>query len=86
MPIRPPLVIGRNSDPVVIFESHARTAFTGTGGIAEAKAKGAYKGRPASIEAARVRIESPRALGATESAKALGISRANVYRVLSAGA
>ena len=73
---------------MVIFEasSHARTAFTGTGGIAKAKAKGAYKGRPASIEAARVRIESPRALGATESAKALGISRANVYRVLSAGA
>ena len=39
-----------NSDRVVIFEasSHARTAFTGTGGIAKAKAKGAYKGQPAS--------------------------------------
>jgi DNA-binding phage protein len=66
---------------VVIFEasSHARTARQGEG-------QGRLQGRPASIEAARVRIESPRALGATESAKALGISRANVYRVLSAGA
>ena len=51
-------------------------------GIAAAKAKGVYKGRPASIEAADVAALKAQGLGATEIAKRLGIGRASVYRVL----
>jgi DNA invertase Pin-like site-specific DNA recombinase len=51
-------------------------------GIAAAKAKGVYKGRPASIEAAEVAALRAEGLGATEIAKRLGIGRASVYRVL----
>jgi DNA invertase Pin-like site-specific DNA recombinase len=40
-------------------------------GIAKAKAAGVYKGRPASIDEARIRI-----------AKAMGIGRTSVYRAL----
>ena len=54
-------------------------------GIAKAKAAGVYKGRPASIDAARVREMKSQGLGATEIAKALGIGRASVYRVLEVG-
>jgi DNA invertase Pin-like site-specific DNA recombinase len=54
-------------------------------GIAKAKVAGVYKGRPASINAARVREMKGQGLGATEIAKALGIGRASVYRVLEAG-
>ena len=55
-------------------------------GIARAKANGAYagKGRPASIEAAKVREMRAQGLGASAIAKALGIGRASVYRVLEA--
>jgi DNA invertase Pin-like site-specific DNA recombinase len=51
-------------------------------GIEAAKAKGVYKGRPASIEAADVAALKAEGLGATEIAKRLGIGRASVYRVL----
>jgi DNA invertase Pin-like site-specific DNA recombinase len=51
-------------------------------GIAAAKAKGVYKGRPASIEAADVAALKAQGLGPTEIAKRLGIGRASVYRVL----
>jgi DNA invertase Pin-like site-specific DNA recombinase len=51
-------------------------------GIAKAKAGGAYKGRPASINAVRVREMKAQGLGATAIAKALGIGRASVYRVV----
>jgi DNA invertase Pin-like site-specific DNA recombinase len=53
-------------------------------GIARAKASGAYagKGRPALIDAAQVREMKAQGLSATEIAKALGIGRASVYRVL----
>jgi DNA invertase Pin-like site-specific DNA recombinase len=54
-------------------------------GIAKAKAEGAYKGRPASIDAAQVHEMKAQGLGATEIAKALKIGRASVYRVLEAG-
>jgi DNA invertase Pin-like site-specific DNA recombinase len=56
-------------------------------GIARAKASGIYagKGRPASIDAARIREMKTKGLGATAIAKALGIGRASVYRVLEAG-
>jgi len=51
-------------------------------GIAKAKAAGVYKGRPASIDTARVRELKAGGMGATEIAKALKIGRASVYRVL----
>jgi DNA invertase Pin-like site-specific DNA recombinase len=53
-------------------------------GIAKAKAAGIYKGRPASIDGARVRELKALALGPTQIAKALKIGRASVYRVLEA--
>jgi DNA invertase Pin-like site-specific DNA recombinase len=51
-------------------------------GIAKAKAAGVYKGRPISINGAKVRELRAQGLGASEIAKALGIARASVYRVL----
>ena len=51
-------------------------------GIAKAKAEGVYKGRPASIEATKVRQLKAENVGATEIAKRLGIARASVYRIL----
>src|SRR6201996_1125666 len=51
-------------------------------GIAKAKQAGVYKGRPASIDAARVRELRRDGLGPTEIAKTLKIGRASVYRVL----
>jgi DNA invertase Pin-like site-specific DNA recombinase len=53
-------------------------------GIAKAKAAGIYKGRPASIDAARVRELKAGGMGPTQIAKALKIGRASVYRVLEA--
>jgi DNA invertase Pin-like site-specific DNA recombinase len=51
-------------------------------GIAKAKAAGIYKGRPASIDSARVRELKAKGMGPTDIAKALKIGRASVYRVL----
>jgi len=51
-------------------------------GIAKAKAAGVYRGRKPSIEAAQVREMRKQGFGATEIAKALGIGRASVYRLL----
>ena len=51
-------------------------------GIAAAKLKGVYKGRPASIDAAKVAALKAEGLGATEIAKRLKVGRAAVYRVL----
>jgi DNA invertase Pin-like site-specific DNA recombinase len=51
-------------------------------GIARAKAEGVYKGRPGSIDAAKVRAMKAEGMGATEIAKALKIGRASVYRAL----
>ena len=53
-------------------------------GIARAKAEGVYKGRPASIDAAKVRAMKAQRMGATEIAKALGVGQASVYRALEA--
>ena len=53
-------------------------------GIAKAKAAGVYKGRPASIDAAKVRELKASGMGPTKIAKALTIGRASVYRVLDA--
>lgn len=51
-------------------------------GIAAAKVRGAYKGRPQTIEAEEVAKLKAEGLGATEIARRLGIGRASVYRVL----
>ena len=51
-------------------------------GIAKAKVAGVYKGRPASIDTAKVRELQGEGLGATAIAEKLGIGRASVYRLL----
>jgi DNA invertase Pin-like site-specific DNA recombinase len=51
-------------------------------GIEAAKAKGVYKGRPPSIDAAQVRALAAEGLGGTEIARRLGIGHASVYRML----
>jgi DNA invertase Pin-like site-specific DNA recombinase len=51
-------------------------------GLAKAKAEGIYKGRKPSIDVARVREMKAQGLGASEIAKALGIGRASVYRIM----
>jgi DNA invertase Pin-like site-specific DNA recombinase len=51
-------------------------------GIAAAKAKGVYKGRPASIDPDQIRRLRDAGEGPTAIAKAAKISRASVYRVL----
>jgi DNA invertase Pin-like site-specific DNA recombinase len=53
-------------------------------GIAKAKAEGVYKGRRVSIDAIRIREMKAQGLGPTTIAKALGLGRASVYRVLEA--
>jgi len=53
-------------------------------GIAAAKAKGVYKGRPATIDAAKIGALKAEGLGATEIAKRLGVGRASVYRLMGA--
>jgi DNA invertase Pin-like site-specific DNA recombinase len=49
-------------------------------GIAKAKAAGVYKGRPASIDEARVRELKAQGMRPTDIAKTLGIGRSSVYR------
>jgi len=51
-------------------------------GIADAKARGVYKGRKASIDPAKVRQMKADGMGPSAIAKALKIGRASVYRVL----
>jgi DNA invertase Pin-like site-specific DNA recombinase len=53
-------------------------------GIAKAKAAGVYRGRPASIDADQVRQLRLGGMGATEIARAMGVGRASVYRLLAA--
>jgi DNA invertase Pin-like site-specific DNA recombinase len=53
-------------------------------GIAKAKVAGLYKGPQASIDAIRVREMRSQGVGASAIAKALGIGRASVYRLLEA--
>ncbi len=53
-------------------------------GIARAKARGVYKGRPATVDARKVQELKAAGLGATQIASALKIGRASVYRALGA--
>jgi DNA invertase Pin-like site-specific DNA recombinase len=54
-------------------------------GIAKAKAAGVYKGRPPSLDIAKVRDLKVAGKGPSQIAKALGIGRASVYRALRSG-
>lgn len=51
-------------------------------GIAKAKLRGVYKGRPASIDADKVRELKAAGMGGAAIAKEMGIGRASVYRLL----
>jgi DNA invertase Pin-like site-specific DNA recombinase len=53
-------------------------------GIDAAKAKGVYKGRPATFDRARIVALRKGGMGATEIAKAVGCKRGNVYKALKA--
>jgi DNA invertase Pin-like site-specific DNA recombinase len=53
-------------------------------GIAAAKAKGVYKGRPAKINPQDIATRKAKGMGASAIAKELGIARASVYRIKSA--
>ena len=51
-------------------------------GIAKAKAEGRYKGRPPSIDRAKVQELLTR-MGPAEAAKTLGVARSSIYRMIS---
>lgn len=51
-------------------------------GIEKAKKRGVYKGRPASIDADKVRELKAAGMGGAAIAKEIGIGRASVYRLL----
>jgi hypothetical protein len=51
-------------------------------GIADAKARGVYKGRKASIDTAKIKQMKAAGIGPSAIAKTLKIGRASVYRVL----
>jgi DNA invertase Pin-like site-specific DNA recombinase len=51
-------------------------------GIARAKAEGKYKGRPPSVDSARVAALKAEGWTASQIARKLNISRASVYRAL----
>lgn len=53
-------------------------------GIEAAKARGAYNGRPATIDPARIRELHQQGMRPTQIAKTMRIGRASVYRLLSA--
>ena len=51
-------------------------------GIDAAKAKGVYKGRPATFDRARIVALRKEGMGETEVARAVGCKRKNVYKTL----
>jgi DNA invertase Pin-like site-specific DNA recombinase len=53
-------------------------------GIEAAKAKGVYKGRPATFDRARIVALRKEGMRATEIARAVGCKRGNVYKALKA--
>jgi DNA invertase Pin-like site-specific DNA recombinase len=53
-------------------------------GVAKAKAAGKYKGRPPSIDPAKIKELKDAGMGAAAIARKMGIGRASVYRALAA--
>jgi len=53
-------------------------------GIEAAKLRGAYKGRPATIDPEEIKAKKEQGLGASQIAREMGIGRASVYRALAA--
>jgi DNA invertase Pin-like site-specific DNA recombinase len=53
-------------------------------GIEAAKAKGVYKGRPATFDRARIVALRKEGMGATEIANTIGCKRGNLYKTLKA--
>ena len=53
-------------------------------GIDAAKAKGGYKGHPATFDRARIVSLRKEGMGASEIAKVVGCKRGNVYKTLTA--
>lgn len=53
-------------------------------GIEDAKARGVYKGRPATFDHERIVTLRKEGMGATDIAKAVGCKRGNVYKTLKA--
>jgi len=51
-------------------------------GVEKAKLRGAYKGRPASIDSEKVKSMKAAGMGASQIASELNIGRASVYRLL----
>ena len=51
-------------------------------GVKRAKAEGAYRGRKPSIDRRKLAHLKAQGLGATEIARAMGVDRASVYRIL----
>jgi hypothetical protein len=78
----------KNNPIETIFVPHTREFETNLRrqrqleGIAEAKARGVYQGRKASIDTAKVKALRSQGMGASAIAKALKIGRASVYRAL----
>lgn len=66
---------------VAAFESDIR-AERQREGVAKAKAAGKYRGRPASIDATRVKELRATGMGAAQIAREMNIGRASVYRAL----
>ena len=83
-----------NDDPFAKLQFHLMGAFAEfertlikkrqAEGIAKAKARGAYKGRRASIDTNKIIMLHKRGLGPTKIAAEMGISRISVYRALKA--
>jgi DNA invertase Pin-like site-specific DNA recombinase len=86
---------GNEDDPFARLQLHLMSAFAAyelailkhrqKAGIANAKAKGLYKGRPAKTDVAAIMAMHREGHGATHIARTLNISRATVYRTLNAG-
>lgn len=85
---------GNEDDPFAKLQLHLMSAFAEferaiirkrqAEGIAKAKAKGVYQGRPATTDVAAIMAMHRDGHGATHIARTLKVSRATVYRTLNA--